>query len=100
MNPKAIQIPGGWNIADMTPCNLPQKAASAFSAALENLLGADYEPVLYVGTQIVNGTNYGVICKQSIPYRGGAYEHIVLMVLHTDTNGKPDYARVSITPIL
>lgn len=98
MNPNAIHTPGGWNIADMTPCNLPQKAASAFSGVMDGLTGADYEPVLYVGKQIVNGTNYGVICKQSIPYRGGAYEHIVLMVLHEGADGNYDIA--SITPII
>lgn len=97
MYPKAIQIPGGWNIADMQPCNLPQKAASAFSAALDSLTGADYEPVLYVGQQVVKGANYGVIAKQTIPYRGGAYEHLVFMTLNVSTDGKT-YA--DITPII
>ena len=49
MNLTTARIPGGWNIADMTPCNLPQKAASAFTV-LDGLVGAGYEPVLYCGT--------------------------------------------------
>lgn len=98
MNAKAIQIPGGWNIADMTPCNLPQKAASAFSGTLESITGAGYEPVLYCGQQLVNGVNYGVICKQTIPAPGGAYEHLVFASLHEDTDG--EFSIASITAII
>ena len=102
MNCKAFSIPGGWNIADMQPVNLPQKAASAFSGALENLVGASYEPVLYCGQQVVNGVNYGVICKQTIPAPGGAYEHLVFVSLHEkESEGVPaEYSIAAITPII
>ena len=49
---------GGWDISELKSCNLPQKAQSAFTGATMDLVGADYEPVLYVGKQLVNGTNY------------------------------------------
>ena len=98
MNAHAFSIPGGWNIADMQPCNLPQKAASAFSATLETITGAGYEPVLYCGHQVVNGVNHGVICKQTIPAPGGAYEHLVFASLHEGEDGC--YSIASITPII
>ena len=49
---------GAWNVDEMKGCNLPQKVASAFTAVTGELVGADYMPVLYVGSQDVNGRNY------------------------------------------
>lgn len=54
---------GCWKYAEMSPCNLPQKAASAFTKAMEDHVGVDFIPVLYVGEQLVKGTNYCIICK-------------------------------------
>ena len=53
---------GAWNIDEMKGCNLPQKAQSAFTAVTGGMVGADYQPVLYVGSQLVNGTNYCIFC--------------------------------------
>ena len=46
---------GGWNIDEMKGVNLPQKVQSAFTEITSGLVGAEYEPVLYVGSQLVNG---------------------------------------------
>ncbi len=43
---------------------MPQKAASAW-AAVEELVGANYVPLLYVGTQQVRGTNHWFIAEQT-----------------------------------
>lgn len=103
MNPKATSLMGGWNVADIQPCNLPQRVASAFTAVTENLVGAMYEPLLYIGSQIVNGINYGVIAKQSIPSPGGAYEHVVVMTLNQkpgEASEGEKYSLVDITTII
>ena len=42
---------------------LPQGAASAWSA-VENLVGASYKPLIFIGKQIVRGTNYWFIAEQ------------------------------------
>ena len=57
---------GGWDISALKPCNLPQKAASAFANVLGGLTGAEYVPVLYVGSQLVHGTNHCIIALQTI----------------------------------
>lgn len=44
--------------------SMPQGAASAWSA-VDNLLGAKYTPLIFVGTQIVNGVNYWFIAEQA-----------------------------------
>lgn len=91
-------ITGGWNIASMNPVNLPQKAASAFTGAMENIIGAGYEPVLYCGTQIVNGVNYGIICKQTIPAPFTPYEHLVFVIVNESAEGK--YSVADVKPII
>lgn len=42
---------------------LPQKAASAWSV-VNDLVGVTYNPVLYIGEQLVKGTNYIFIAEQ------------------------------------
>lgn len=45
--------------------SMPQKAVSAWSA-VENLVGATYKPLLYVGKQLVRGTNHCFIAEQTL----------------------------------
>lgn len=44
---------------------LPQKAATAW-VKVNELQGASYKPLLYVGTQVVKGTNYWFIAEQTL----------------------------------
>lgn len=61
-----MPIVGGWDISELKPAKLPQKAATAFTGATDGVIGAEYEPMLYVGRQLVNGTNYCFIALQTI----------------------------------
>ena len=74
-------LAGGWKLAPMEGCNLPQQVATGFSEVTQTLVGATYEPVLYVGTQVVHGTNHMLICKQILAAKD-APEHLVEMVLN------------------
>lgn len=61
---------------------MPQKAASAWSGAIEGkLVGATYKPIAYVGTQVVKGVNHIFIAEQTLivatPER-----HIVLLTIN------------------
>lgn len=57
---------GGWDISALKSCTLPQKAQSAFTAVTGGMVGAEYMPVLYVGSQQVNGTNHCIIAVQTL----------------------------------
>ena len=57
---------GGWNYADMPACSLPQDAATAFEKATKGFCGSGFVPVLFVGTQLVSGTNYCIVCKSTL----------------------------------
>ena len=85
---------GGWNLDEVKGTALPQKVQSAFTAVTGELVGADYMPVLYVGSQVVNGMNYCVLAKQTIITATPEYR-LVKMVINVDTKGVASLVSVS-----
>ena len=77
---------GAWNIDEMKGVNLPQKVQSEFTSVTGGLTGAEYEPVLYVGKQLVNGTNYCVIAVQTL-VTSTPVKRLVKMVIHESIDG-------------
>lgn len=89
-----MAVLGGWNIDEMKTVNLPQKAESAFTAVTGGLVGADYEPVLYVGSQLVNGVNYCVLAMQTL-LTATPEKRLVKMVINVALDGTPSLVSVS-----
>ena len=85
---------GGWNIDEIKSCNLPQKAASAFTAVTGGLVGADYQPVLYVGSQVVNGTNYCIFAVQKLVVPNPE-KRLVKMIINVSSTGEASLVSVS-----
>ena len=85
---------GSWNMAEMKGVNLPQKAQSAFTSVTESLVGAKYEPVLYVGKQIVNGMNYCILASQQILVPN-AELRLVKMIIHVSLEGTASIVSIS-----
>ena len=57
------QLAGGWTpSADPT---VTEELKALFDRGTETLTGAGYIPVAFLGTQVVAGTNYAVLCKAS-----------------------------------
>lgn len=81
---------GEYKLAPMEACKLPEDVAAGFAQVTGSLCGADYTPALYVGSQVVNGVNHMLICKQRLAAQG-APEHLVKLELHQglDDGGKP-----------
>ena len=48
---------GNWEI-NVNVNGMPQKVASAVSKLNTTLMGAEYDPIAYLGSQVVNGTNH------------------------------------------
>ena len=88
------ELLGGWNIDEMKSVNLPQKAQSAFTAVTGGLVGADYMPVLFVGTQIVNGTNYCILAVQTL-VTPNPEKRLVKMIINVSVNGNASLVSVS-----
>ncbi len=71
---------GGWNVEEVKGCNLPQKVQSAFTAVTGELTGADYEPIAYLGSQTVNGTNYRVLALKTPAVLNGEKSFVKIIV--------------------
>lgn len=89
-----IDMLGSWNIEEMKPCNLPQKAQSAFTEVTSGLMGADYMPVLYVGSQLVNGTNYCILAIRTF-VTANPERKLVKVIIHEALDGKCTLSSVS-----
>lgn len=85
---------GSWDISEIKGCNLPQKAQSAFTAVTGELVGADYQPVLYVGSQLVNGTNYCILAIQTI-ITAEPKKNLVKVIVNVSTSGVASLVSVS-----
>ena len=84
---------GSWNVKIVTN-GMPQKVATAFSALAEQLIGAEYEPIAYLGSQVVNGTNHAVLAKQTI-LSGRDTTNVVVLIF----NEKPNDMKATLVSI-
>lgn len=73
---------GSWNV-DIQVGKFPQKVASTLSDL--QIVGAEYEPIAYIGSQVVNGTNHAVLAKQTLTV-GKDVENVVLMIFNEKGN--------------
>ncbi len=83
---------GGWEITkdalNYPVCDLPEAVSSAFSQVTSNLVGAKYEPLMYLSTQVVSGTNHMILCRQTLTDAEGTVK-IAKMILNIPANGDP-----------
>ena len=86
---------GGWNFDEVKGVNLPQKAQSAFTEVTSELLGANYEPVLYAGSQVVNGVNYCIFALQT-SLTAHPEQRLMKMIINVDGKGKANLVSVSV----
>ncbi len=58
------EVVGGWQIADVSNAALlPEEAGVAFNKAAGAWTGVSLSPIATLGTQVVSGTNYLVLCS-------------------------------------
>lgn len=71
---------GSWKV-EVKVGAMPQKVVTAFSKFQENLVGAEYEPIAYLGSQVVNGINHAILAKQIIT-TGKDSENLVVLIFN------------------
>ena len=89
-----MAVLGGWNLDEIKTTALPQKAQSAFTEVTGGLVGADYMPVAYMGSQVVNGINYCIIALQTV-ITATPEKRPVKMIINVDSAGKASLVSVS-----
>lgn len=79
------QLAGGWTVnADIPVKELAGEAGEAFQKALETYDAVKYEAVELLGTQVVAGTNYAVLCKDLL---AGDAPGLCVVTVYRDLEG-------------
>ena len=83
-------LPGGFeaNTGD-TDLSKNKKAAAAFGKTMKNIDGVDYEPIAYLGSQVVAGTNYMILCR-SLVISPNSEPKFVLVTIYEDLSGNTE----------
>jgi hypothetical protein len=84
---------GSWKI-NVDVNGMPQKVATAVGKLSEQLMGAEYTPIAYLGSQNVNGTNHAVLAEQLI-VTGKDTKNVVVLIF----NEKPNEMECSLVNI-
>ncbi len=82
---------GGWTLTEdaaVTP-----EAQTAFDKAMEGLVGVGYTPVALLGTQVVSGRNYSLLCEARTVVPDARPWYAVVTV-YQDTQGKAEIKNI------
>lgn len=82
---------GGWSLAKsaaMTP-----EAQAAFDNAMEGLVGVSYTPLALLGTQLVSGTNYCILCEAAVIYPD-AKPYYAIVTVYEDLQGNGEIRNI------
>lgn len=91
--PALAEVTGGWEIPAYEASELPEDAQAAFDAATDGLVGAAYTPVALMGTQLVAGMNYCILC-QITPVTPDAVPGWALVYIYADLDGNAETTNV------
>ena len=80
----AETMPGGWSVNETI--DMTDEAKAVFDKALEGLVGVNYEPLAYLGKQIVSGTNHCFLCRATVVYPNAVPE-LALVYVYEDAQG-------------
>ncbi len=75
---------GGW--APAADPTVTEEVRMLLERGLSGLLGANYTPVAYLGSQVVAGTNHAILCQAAAVYPG-AQPHFAIVYLYEDLQG-------------
>ena len=87
---------GGWTVPEKA--EVTEDAQAAFDKAREGLTGVSYTPVALVGTQLVSGTNYCILCEARVVYPD-AVPYYALVYVYADLNGGAELLDIVILDI-
>lgn len=95
-----MSILGGWKV-DVQIGKMPEQVATAFGNIMGNLVGAQYTPIAYLGSQEVNGTNHAILAEQLI-ITGVDTKNIVCVILNEKqvSVAGSDFALVNINKVV
>lgn len=87
-------VPGGRYVADASGTALPENVQAAFDKATSALLGVEYTPLALLGSQVVSGQNYAILCRASTVTAQPAYA-LAVMVVYADLQGNAEAIHIN-----
>lgn len=69
---------GGWSVPKDT--KITEEELKIFNKAIEGLTGVGYEPVAYLGSKVVAGTNHCFLCKSTVIYPGATNRYTLVYI--------------------
>ena len=88
-------LSGGWNAPEiLTSLPLPEDAQTAFDKAEKDFDGSQIEPMALLGTQVVAGTNYAILCRVT-PMTPDAISSTQVVIVYADLEGKAEFTGFS-----
>ena len=78
------EMVGGWQAAEDP--TITEERQAVLDKALENLMGVNYVPVAYLGTQVVAGRNHAILCQAAV-VAPGAVPAWKILFLYEDLEG-------------
>ena len=90
-------LSGGWTPAADYEVSEARKAL--FEKGLAGLVGVDYEPIAYLGSQVVAGTNHVFLCKATVVVPD-ARPTYALVYLYEDLQGDVQLMNVADMPLV
>ena len=80
------QLAGGWSVPETE-----EEGLAAFEKAMQGRTEAAYEPICVLGSQVVAGMNYCVLCRV-----GGEQPHYELLRIYRDLSGGAELSESSV----
>lgn len=77
-------ISGGWQVSESP--EITSELRAVFDKALDGFVGVGYEPIAYLGSQIVAGTNHAFFCKAQVVYPN-AQPYFAIVFIYEDLEG-------------
>jgi len=87
-------LDGGYEInSGSTLLEDNAEAKAAFEKAAEKLDGSEYEPIALLGTQVVSGTNYAILCRITA-VTPEAEPEMAIVYIYEDLEGNAEVSEV------
>ncbi|MBO6054337.1 MAG: hypothetical protein J6P31_02335 [Oscillospiraceae bacterium] len=89
-------LAGGWYVPEaQTVLPLPESAQTAFEKACGSFVGSSIEPMVLLGTQVVAGTNYAILCRVT-PVYPDALSSVQVVTVYADLKGNAEFTGFSL----
>ena len=89
-------IVGGWTIDELavSGAQLPDEVKEAFEKAMTEYVGMDFKPIAYLGSQVVSGSNYMILCEGTMVTAEPTTE-LDVVTIYKDLNGNAEITNVA-----